>query len=203
MKFTYIIMMMMNLIQLSVLCVSVVSATLNNFNVEPVSTVNVTQYLGRWYQISASLTVNSTFEAGGYCITANYGLYPNDTISVHNSQRQGNITGPFNDIYGWAQATDSSHPAELTVHLNGVEFGAPYWIILLGNATFYNETTQQYPYAVVSDGLELTLFVLARNVSEFKQYYEAEVYSTLNSIGYNKFWNEPIPTTQEGCVYEV
>ena len=58
-----------------------------------------------------------------------------------------------------------------------------------------------YDWAVVSDGLEVSLFVLTRNVTKFEQIYEERVYQQLADMGYNQTWNRPLPTRQAGCVY--
>ncbi len=87
--------------------------------------LNVSQYLGRWYQMASSLTVNATFEAGTVCVAANYDVNPNGTVGVHNVARVGTPAGPPSDIDGWAEAEDASNPAALTVHLQGVPVPAP------------------------------------------------------------------------------
>ena len=59
-----------------------------------------------------------------------------------------------------------------------------------------------YQYAVVTDRLNINLFVLARNVTEFKLNYEAEVLSKLESQGFTKFYNRPRDIYQgDDCVY--
>ena len=89
------------------------------------SQLNATQYLGTWYQMASSLLVNATFERDSCCVRAQYGLYPNGTVSVHNTAKIGSPDGKDDNILGWAQAEDPSKPAQLTVHLQGVPFGAP------------------------------------------------------------------------------
>jgi lipocalin len=76
-------------------------------------------------------------------------------------------------------------------------FGAD-WVVALGPAV---GPQNLYDWAVVSDGLEVSLFVLARNVTKFEQVYQEQVYETLSGLGYNKTWNTPLPTRQAGCVY--
>jgi len=56
-----------------------------------------------------------------------------------------------------------------------------------------------YQYSIVSDPLEATLFVLARNITKFNQVFLPVVYDKLNKLGYNQFYNKPITTSQEGC----
>lgn len=164
---------------------------------QTVPTVNTESYLGRWYQAYSDLAVEATFENSSYCVTADYGLYPNKTISVENRERVGGITGPVRRILGWA-GTDATNEGQLTVHLQTTEFPAPYWIYELGPAT-YNGS--QYEYSIVSDPFRLTLFVLARNLTTFTAQWQAAVLQRLAALGFTKFLTKPIATVQEGCAY--
>ena len=163
---------------------------------QTVPSVNTTAYLGRWYQVYSDLIVEATFENASYCDTADYGLYPNGTISVLNRERQYGVDGPEREIFGWA--AESAVPGQLTVHLQTTGFGAPYWIYELGPQT-YNDSL--YEYSIVSDPLKATLFVLARNVSEFYERWNANVSATLSALGFTGFFNSPLMTTQIGCTY--
>ena len=59
-----------------------------------------------------------------------------------------------------------------------------------------------YQYSVVTDNLQATLFVLARDVNTFKSQYDEEVTSWLAENGFTHFYNKPIATVQnEKCVY--
>lgn len=169
----------------------------------PVTDFQPEAYLGRWYQTYADLAVDATFENSSYCVTADYGMNPNGTISVENRERQFNVSGPERRILGWAgPATNDSSLGEYTVHLQTTEFPAPYWIYDLGPRQDYGENVTQYSYAVVSDPLKLTLFVLARNVTEFHEVWEAGVLPRLESNGFNGWLNTPIATVQDGCSYD-
>lgn len=161
-----------------------------------VNELNRSQYLGRWYQIYADLAVDATFENSSLCDTADYAVYPNDTISVWNRERQYNVTGPEREIFGWASTQDPSKPGELTVHLQTTAFGAPYWVYQLGPVE-----EDQYQYSIVSDPLKFTLFVLARNVSRFFEVWNENVTSWLKTNGFTELWNTPILTVQENCRY--
>lgn len=161
-----------------------------------VTDLNRTQYLGRWYQVYSDLFVDATFENSSYCDTADYGVYPNDTISVWNRERQYNVTGPERQIFGWAEAEDTTKPGELTVHLQTTAFGAPYWVYQLGPVL-----NHQYEYSIVSDPFKLTLFVLARNVSKFMKHYNENVTQYLTEQGFTDILNSPILTAQDGCEY--
>lgn len=161
-----------------------------------VTELNRTQYLGRWYQVYSDLFVDATFENSSFCDTADYAVYPNNTISVWNRERQYNVTGPERQIFGWASTEDATKPGELTVHLQTTGFPAPYWVYQLGPVK-----NEQYEYSIVSDPLKLTLFVLTRNVSRFMNTYNSNVTNYLTEQGFTGILNTPILTTQEGCEY--
>lgn len=161
--------------------------------------LNRSQYLGRWYQAYSDFAVEATFENNSFCVTAEYGIYPNDTISVVNRERQYNISGPERRVLGWADLSNASEPGELTVHLQTTTgFGAPYWVYEVGPPT-YNGSF--YEYSVVSDPLKFTLFVLARNLTEFASIWASGVLERLKENGFTEFWNTPIATVQENCDY--
>lgn len=159
--------------------------------ITPVPTVNVPAYLGTWYQMYSDL---STFLfSSQYCVQATYGIFPNNTVSVHNRDRIGSVTGDERQIYGWA-SQDAKAQGILTVYLQGVPVGAPYWIVAIGP-----EEGNKYQWAVVSDELQISLFVLARNVTRFYREFNETVYSLLINEGFNTPVNSPVPTYQVGC----
>ena len=173
---------------------SVLLSILVSLGFSQVSELNQTQYLGHWVQMYSDAFVDATFENSSVCDTADYALYPNKTISVWNRERQYNTSGPERQIFGWAEVQDSSKPGELTVHLQTTGFPAPYWVYQLGPVVH-----DRYQYSIVSDLFKLTLFVLARNASEFLNVYDEEVRTYLLQQGFTTFVNTPIPTQQDGC----
>ena len=58
----------------------------------------------------------------------------------------------------------------------------------LGPATFRGN---YYQYSMVTGPRRVYLFVLARNVTEFKQNYDDDVLATLKEQGFTKFYNKP------------
>ena len=162
--------------------------------VVPVPALNPLAYVGRWYQMYSDLA--SSLIESRFCVTADYGLFPNITVSVRNEERVGSATGSFKQILGFATFTPNA-PGELSVYLQGVPVPAPYWVLELGpvNAAGF------YDYAIVSDPFEAFLFVLARNVTAFNQVYNASVYAELMNLGFDGPLNSPIPTIHDGCTY--
>lgn len=165
---------------------------------QTVPSLDTSRYLGRWYQAYSDFAVEATFENSSYCVTADYGINSNGTISVLNRERQYGPQGPERPVFGWANTPNSQEPGQLQVHLQTTNFPAPYWVYFLGPPT-YNGS--MYQYSVVSDPFHLTLFVLARNLTLFAEEWQAEVLQNLTDLGFTKFYNTPIATKQENCTY--
>ena len=79
------------------------------------------------------------------------------------------------------------------VHLNGVPHDAPYWVYNLGPENDYN----YYDWAIVSDPVKLSLFVLARDVDTYYKYYDDEVLEILGEYGFDDL----ITVSHEDCEY--
>ena len=151
-----------------------------------VPTLNVTEYLGLWYQVYSD-DFNKLFEPNPYCATAFYGLFPNNTISVRNIDRDGGYNGTRSEVEGYAyQVSPTEFPGRLSVVFPFNPVPGPYWILRLGAAS-----NGQYRYSIVSDSLRLSLFVLARNVTEYYANYNDEVQQFLAQQGYTNALNTP------------
>ena len=158
-----------------------------------VNFLDLDKYQGRWYQIYGN-NFDQLFEKFASCITADYTLIPNGNVSVLNSQYEK--TKGITQIKGYAYYgynTDSkSYPGELTVHLNGVPYDSPYWVYNLGP-----EVNSYYEWAIVSDPLKVSLFVLARDVDVYYDEYDNEVVKILHNNGFNNLVN----ITHDNCQY--
>jgi hypothetical protein len=119
---------------------------------------------------------------------------------LRHPPRAPSVVGKETDILGWAsyrQLSLETAAGDLVVHLTGVPVPAPYDIILLGPTS--HGLYGQYEYAVVSDPFQLSLFVLARNVSKFNLLYNQTVFNELEALGFDTFLNMPEATEQIGC----
>lgn len=85
------------------------------------------------------------------------------------------------------------------MYLSGVPFGFSYWVVAVGPATY--SAAGLYQYAVVSDPLQLSLFVLARDVSGYLANYDQTVQGWLAGAGFNTAVNSPLATMQTNCTY--
>jgi lipocalin len=164
---------------------------------QTVPSVNITAYLGDWIQVYYDYAVKDTFEYDVVCDVAQYSLNGNGTIRVINSGNRDNTSGPLDIVYGWAEQNNPKEPGQLLVHLQPTGgIGAPYWIYQLGPIV-----NGSYQYSIVSDDLKFTLFVLARNRTDFLTHYNEEVLAWLFKNGFNGIINKPIVTNQTDCVY--
>lgn len=155
-------------------------------DVPTVPSLNVTQYLGLWYQVYTD-SFNAIFEPTPYCATAKYGLYPNGSVSVRNIDRQGAYNGTRREVEGFAYQTDAAeYPGRLAVVFPFNPIPGPYWIVKLGPVI-----GDEYQYAVVTDMDKLSLFVLTRDPATFKGLYGAEVSAFLTAFGFTNALDDP------------
>ena len=161
-----------------------------------VETLDLEKYQGRWYQIYGD-KFDQLFEKFASCITADYTLVPNGNVTVLNSQYE-ELNG-IEQIEGYAyygyNSDSKKYPGELTVHLNGVPHDSPYWVYNLGPEN--SENNDYYDWALVSDPLKLSLFVLARDVNDYYENYDSEVLELLNKYGFDTL----VTVSHDDCEY--
>lgn len=157
-----------------------------------VETLDLEKYQGRWYQIYGN-NFDQLFEKFASCITADYTLVPNGNVTVLNSQYEKNGIEQIDGYAYYSYKSDPKlYPGELMVHLNGVPNDAPYWVYNLGP-----ENNGYYDWALVSDPLKLSLFVLARDVDSYYESYDDEVLEILDSYGFDVL----VTVSHEDCQY--
>jgi apolipoprotein D and lipocalin family protein len=139
--------------------------------------LDVEKYTGRWYQVLGAPT-NEIFQGYGTCLTADYGILSNGSVSVLNSQLDKN--GNLEEIAGYAYYKNVSEPGKLTVYLQGTPFDGPYWVVKLGEVK-----NNQYQYSIITVPSQISLWVIARNVQEFYNEYAELVKSYLDAQKYH------------------
>jgi len=160
-----------------------------------VPSLDVSKYIGRWYQVYAGSFSFIKTEHNGTCIAADYGILSTGNISVFN--QEVTTDGQYETISGCAYAPDASQPGQLYVQFpftNG-----EYWIVKLGPDTYGDDGL--YQYSIVTNHDQVSLFVIARDIETFKSDYQEEVLEYLASNGYDNIWNTPIETVHENCNY--
>jgi apolipoprotein D and lipocalin family protein len=122
--------------------------------VTTVPKVDLDRYLGRWYQPEG---YEQPFTAGLIGITADYARNSDGTVAVHNRGYRDSCAGAVSEIDGTATVVDTTTNAKLEVRFPSVPITTvipgQYWIIGLD---------PDYRWAVVSDSLRASLFVLSR-----------------------------------------
>jgi lipocalin len=98
--------------QFSLLLALLLAAPAAAAPVPPVPT-NLTAYAGHWFQMYTDTYVASSFEKDAFCVTADYRLNADGTVSLFNSQANGGVDGPLDNVTGTAYATDT--PGVLSV----------------------------------------------------------------------------------------
>ncbi len=137
--------------------------------------VDIERYMGLWYQISAYET---SFNEGLVGVTAEYTLLADGSVQVYNKGYKDTLDGPIDEILGKAVVADPKTNSKLKVTFPGVPNfpWANYLIVILDEAN--------YQYAVVTDPLQYTLFVLSRTPTMDEVLY-ADILSQLESKGIN------------------
>ena len=91
---------------------------------DPLDSIDVEAFKGVWYELQRDSTIG--FQTGE-CVTAQYGDYENDRVSVENVEYF-----PWDSTYakinGYATA-NTWYPGWINVFLAGVPFGADYRIV--------------------------------------------------------------------------
>lgn len=117
---------------------------------ETVDEVDVSQYLGKWYEIAR---LPQIFQLGCTAVTAEYSLNEDGSVKVVNSCR---ILDPYNgfvsSITGRAVPSDQSNSKLDVTFFNGLAQGK-YWIL---------ELDDNYQWALVGDPYRASLYVLSR-----------------------------------------
>ena len=118
---------------------------------ETVRTIDLTRYMGRWYEIAR---LEQWYERGLVGVTATYTLRPDGTVSVLNEGCEGSLSGRRKMAAGRAYVVDPAEPGHLRVAFL-LWFYADYWILELD--------TVNYGYALVGGGRKRdALWVLSR-----------------------------------------
>jgi len=167
-----------------------------------VSELDVSKYIGLWYQMYADNIVYNTFEKNSFCDTARYNIRTDGKIGVHNYAKIGAPNGTDYVIDGYAYIVNPTEPGKLKVHFDSdkaAPFDASYWVLALGPVNKDN----LYDWSIVSDNVSQFLFVLARNIEDFNEKYDEQILKMLKEFGFSGR-KQPFPTYQkDDCVYEM
>jgi apolipoprotein D and lipocalin family protein len=122
---------------------------------ETVPSVDVTRYVGKWYEI-ASLPFK--YQEGCTCTTAEYEVLDNGVLKVTNSCRK---EGALDQAIGKAFVVDGTNNAKLKVQFFW-PFTGDYWVIDLAD---------DYSYAVVGVPSRKYCWILSRTTTMSDEIY--------------------------------
>jgi apolipoprotein D and lipocalin family protein len=147
--------------------------------------VDVSKYLGTWFQISR---VVLPFEGDCACAQQTLGLdSAKGVVTVYNSCNDKTPQGRLREIRGFATSDEPQTNAKFTV-----DFGLPqtgkYWIVALG---------ANYEYAVVSDPDRKSLYILSKT-----PFLDSALYQeALNKASQQLDISRLTTTNHVGCSY--
>ena len=167
----------------------------------PVKKLDVDSFLGRWYQTYGSLSVKYATEAGANCVFVDYA--PSSTAGVIALENSVSLLGRRFSVEGFAVPSPnetgvfevSLGPGWLAPKEPRAFKKANYVIVALGP-----KFEGKYEYAVVTDPIFLSLYILTRDVQRFAA-LEDDVLKLVKQMGFTTFLNKPRRTNQEGCQY--
>ena len=147
--------------------------------------VDLSQYVGRWYQISANPT---PYQAGCFCAQQTLTAMSDGNVGVYNSCNVGAVDGKLTEIRGTASAVDKKTNAKLEVDFN-MPWKGEYWIVGLA---------VDYTWAVVTDSKGESLYILSRAPTMSPEAYNgAMAAAQAASVDTSKL----VMQTQLGCSY--
>lgn len=138
---------------------------------ETVDHVDLSKYVGTWYEIAA---FPQSFQKGCVATTATYAIRADGDIDVRNRCRKGALDGPEKSVLGRARVVDSATNAKLKVSFFR-PFWGDYWIVDLG---------ADYDYAVVGHPGRDYLWILGRTSTMTEATY-AGILDRLKDKGYD------------------
>jgi apolipoprotein D and lipocalin family protein len=124
-----------------------------------VDTVDVNQYLGKWYEIAS---YPAWFQKGCTGTTAEYSLLPDNKIQVVNRCHKNSLEGPLKESKGKAEVVDTTTNAKLKVWFFW-PFKGNYWII---------DLSPDYQWAVVGEPSRNYLWILSRTPTMDEAVYQ-------------------------------
>ena len=139
---------------------------------EPAKSVDLTQYLGRWYEIAR---YDSSFERGCEGVTADYSLRPDGVIGVLNTCRMGSPGGRTRTAAGKAKIVPGSGNTKLKVAFFGPFFVGNYWVL---------DHAEDYSWSIVGEPTGKYLWLLCRDATP-PDAIKADLLRRAGAMGYN------------------
>jgi len=140
---------------------------------QTVSFVDVSQYLGKWYEIAR---LPQIFQLGCTAVTAEYSLNEDGSIKVFNFCRFLNPESGFPiSITRKALPVDETNSKLDVTFFNGLTQGK-YWVL---------ELDSNYQWALVGDPSRNSLYVLSRTPTLDEEIYQNLLNAAVEKHGYD------------------
>ena len=169
----------------SALLFSVTSPAFAGIFPKVVDALEVDSFLGRWYEVAST---HPFFQKDCVCVTADYAVIDDKTLSVANSCRKGSPEGTLDVVEGKAKTT--KNPAKLNVSFGGFQLPfSNYWVVDLAD---------DYRYAVISTPFRTPIWILSRT----PVLTQADMGGIVERLRDAKFNLKKLSLTQQnGCSY--
>ena len=139
---------------------------------EPAKPVDLSRYLGRWYEVAR---YDSSFERDCEGVMAEYSLRPDGMIRVVNTCRKGSLEGRIHTAEGKAKVVPGSGNAKLKVSFFGPFFFGNYWVL---------DHAEDYSWSIVGEPTGKYLWLLCREATPAEP-VKASFLRRASEIGYD------------------
>jgi apolipoprotein D and lipocalin family protein len=139
---------------------------------EPAKPVDISRYLGRWYEIAR---YDSSFERDCEGVAAEYSLRPDGMIRVLNICHKASLGGRVYTAEGKARVVPGSHNSKLKVSFFGPFFFGDYWIL---------DHAEDYSWSIVGEPSGKYLWLLCREATPAEP-VKAAMLRRVSEIGYD------------------
>ena len=165
--------------------------------IETEQNINLEYYTGKWYQVGTSKSTQLMGTGVNYTnVTAEYnciGDCQNNNITIFNEGYDEN--GSYKKINGYSYCNINDMASKRKLKFDNLPFIGNYWVIKLGPVI-----DDKYEYSIVSGslsnylGTRFSLYVLARDVNDFREKYEKQVIQWCENNGFVFPWNKYVQT---------
>lgn len=141
----------LNILVICLLLSGCYDGPVGNANVpQPAKAVDLTRYVGRWYEIAR---YENGFEKGCEGVTADYIARDDGLIGIINTCRQGAVDGTVTTADGKAKIVEDSNNAKLKVSFFGPFYVGDYWVL---------DRADDYSWSIVGEPSGRYLWILSR-----------------------------------------
>jgi len=158
-----------------------------------VETLDISKYIGSWYQVLYNQFVAKSKEPDQLCVVVKYFAVDNSSFSSTQYSRHRSPFGSEMKTDAKIVRPDIKDPGSFQVLFSGAPYPEPYLVIKLGPV---NKESGLYEYSVVTDSNAVSLYVYARDLHKFHHIYKKEVEQFCHDAGFSSYFNQPLESPQ-------